>query len=444
MLAVWAVRGIAAPLSQQDVQVALNFWNTPGRYETRPAAKDAPYRVRQTPEGSLWLWAYSQKRSFGKAQATTLDTTDASDWDAWIDAKIVFDRWQAALAAEQLNARQGYTFEVAAQPADPGSIPDSLRLLVGDAPLFAVAAEPKLHKINFGAGDTVELEDYPDLQPKFLKFRFSLGVRHFGTPLKKLDPSQLSGLFSSAGITDSEQRIFKAVSLLEGGFDSVNTYDTGYVSVGFIQFACLGKGSGSLGQVLRREKAESPADFKSDFQQYGLDVLPDGQLVALDLDHRQVKTGTDAAFQIIGDPRLAAVFRRAGMKSASFRTAQLKSAKDLYFPLNDPVKVVLNGQTVTCKVGDFVKSEAGLATLMDRKVKQGNIAALSTIAAKVAADHNCRTAADLASYERDIVKAMTLRKDYLSDDSLSQPASRSLRSKVQRASKGSRVARRKS
>ena len=68
--------------------------------------------------------------------------------------------------------------------------------------------------------------------------------------------ARLKALFAAAGFTGSEQRVMKAVSRLEGGFDSVNTYDTGFVSIGFIQFITEGEGKGSLLEVLQQEKAD--------------------------------------------------------------------------------------------------------------------------------------------------------------------------------------------
>jgi hypothetical protein len=412
----------AAPLSVEEIQAAVNYWNTPGRYEVLPSRLGgAPVKVRQTPEGSLWLWAYQLKQNNGKDVGLTYESTQNSEWDAWIQAKLNYDKYLASLNAQQLNKALGSnSTPLPAAPA-PGSIPEKLKLLVGDAPSFYTAVAPKLHRIRYGDNEVYEFEDNPETLPNFLKFRFAEGVRHFGTPVRQLETQTLSWLFNNARITPSEQKIFKSVSLLEGGFDSINTYDTGWVSVGFIQFACMPKGSGSLGQVLLKQKTEDPGQFFKDFEQYGVDVTTDGQLVAVDIENKRARVGSEAAKLIIADKRLTSVFHRAGKLSDSFRTAQLKVAKEQYFPAEDVVTLKLNGKQVTAKVKDFVRSEAGLATLMDRKVKSGSVGPLKAVAEQVAQNRGCKTLADLAKYEYEIVQSMTLRKNFLLDDSLTKP-----------------------
>jgi hypothetical protein len=79
--------------------------------------------------------------------------------------------------------------------------------------------------------------------------------------------------------------------------------------------------------------------------------------------------------RVIEDKRLTAVFQRAGRKSEAFRVAQIKTARASYWPAGDPVQITLpNGKTISGVVSDFIKSEAGLATLLDRKVNTGTSA----------------------------------------------------------------------
>jgi hypothetical protein len=81
----------------------------------------------------------------------------------------------------------------------------------------------------------------------------------------------------------------------------------------------------------------------------------------------------------------------------------------------------VDGAVLAGKVSDIVKSEAGLATLFDRKVNTGNINLFSTVVAQVAGEVHPAALADLAKYEFEIVDRMRYRRDYLSDASLSQP-----------------------
>jgi hypothetical protein len=63
----------------------------------------------------------------------------------------------------------------------------------------------------------------------------------------------------------------------------VNTYDTGYVSIGFIQFITLADGHEDLARVMAEEKASYPQDFQNDFHRLGMDIQPgDRTLTVID------------------------------------------------------------------------------------------------------------------------------------------------------------------
>jgi hypothetical protein len=292
--------------------------------------------------------------------------------------------------------------------------------LVGDAPLFAATVQPNQHEISFHDGVTLKLTDNPVMRPRYAYYRWADGVMSGGTQVKKMPQASLDALFAKASITESAQRVMKAVSLLEGGFDSINTYDTGFVSVGFIQFACLSKGSGSLGSVMLRERQDDPGNFETDFRQYGLDVNTDGTLVALNLATGENLTGLDAAKMIIQDKRLIAVFQHAGQTSEAFKVAQLKVAYQQYYPSDEMVTLSLGA----AKISDFIKSEAGMATLMDLKVNTGRMGDLAGKANAIIRTNSLKTVAELAEYEAELVRQMRFRKDFLSDETLTQPVAK--------------------
>lgn len=433
----WVHRGFAAGLllslggfsfggfNPSEKERILAYWNEPGRYETRqPSSLKQPWAVRYTPEGSLWLWAYNNKRGYGKIFVVPAPRNEQEkQWEDWIENKIAYDKWLAQRAANAENAKLGLKVDPAgAEPQLPGAIPESLRMLVGDAPEFVLAVQPKQHDVTFHDGLKISLVDNPAMKHRYPYYRAAEGVMHGGTALSKMPGSEIDDLFSAAGITPSARKVMNAVSKLEGGFDSVNTYDTGYVSVGFIQFACLSRGAGSLGAVLLRQKANDAASFDSDFRQYGLDVKEDGTLVVLNLEDGQEVEGFFAAKQIIKDKRLIAVFQRAGRLSKPFRIAQLQEAKNQYFPDEETFSLKLGGQTVNVKVADIVRSEAGLATVMDRKVNLGKITPLPSVAQSVIDQYGIKSLDQLVKYEREIVEGVRFRKDYLQDGSLTQPA----------------------
>lgn len=423
----WAGTGANRLFGDQEIQRIQQFWTQPGRYQANfplNIQKIGVWQVRLTPEGSTWLRRYSQSRGLGKTppNLTPVASGATTNWEAWINAKIAFDRANAALEARKKNVEQiSVEAPKLVVAEDPGPAPENLVAQVGEPPLFAEAVAPKLHTITFDDGSKHSWTDNPDMRPRYEYYRFREGVMDGGTPMRQLPDSEFNALLRLAGIEGAVKKVFSAVSLLEGGFDSINTYDTGWVSVGFIQFACLTEGGGSLGRVLLRQKTDDPTSFERDFQRFGVNVTPTGLLSVLNLDTGEERTGNDAARQIITDKRLIAVFQRAGRLSTPNRVAQLKVAKDEYYPVSDSILVPVDGRALGGKVGQIIRSEAGLATLMDRKVNTGKLDPLLSVLQGIARKYKIERFDQFADVEREIVSAMRWRKNYLEDSSLSQP-----------------------
>ncbi len=416
--------------AEERAQV-INYWGQPGRYTTSAppeAAAKGPWQVRLTPEGSTWFWNYNRARGLGKTPPTSTPPAASDEqltWEAWINSKVAFDRWEAGRIARASNeaalqlARGAEPLDI--PPPEPGPIPEKLLSLVGNPPPFATAVAPIRHIVQFDSQIKITFVDNVPMRERYAYYRFPNGVMSGGTPVKAVSNEELDRLFAAAGISGSEQKVMKSVSKLEGGFDSVNTYDTGFVSVGLLQFACLKEGGGSLGSVLMRMKRNDPDGFNSDFRRFGIDVSPEGFLDVLDPKTGSEFLGPEAAARIIDDKRLIAVFQRAGRQSDSFRVAQLQVAKERYYPANDLISVQLGGLMVTCKVCDLVRTEAGMATLMDRKVNTGKIDPFAEIASRVAAEKGATSLEELAACEGQIVQALRYRNDYLADGNLSRP-----------------------
>ncbi|MCB8932189.1 MAG: hypothetical protein M9921_15225 [Fimbriimonadaceae bacterium] len=418
----------AGMFSDEERADVVRYWSEPGRYTVstpKEAAKLGEWQVRLTPDGSQWLWKYNQARGLGKTPPaqTPPPKPDQVVWDQWIDARVAWDRFEAWNEAVSKNLAQGYALGSYPDllPEKPGDAPAGLLDLVGAPPKFASAVRPLWHEIRFDDGQVVGYSDNPNMRARYAYYRFPDGVMSAGTPVRTLPQEELDDLFEAAHVTDQEQRVMKAVSLLEGGFDSVNTYDTGFVSVGFIQFACLREGGGSLGGVLLRLKSENPEAFQTTFRRFGIDVTPEGLLAAVDPQTGDEAEGPAAAAKIIAKKPLIAVFQRAGQKSRPFRVAQIEVARDRYLPTHDPVVFTVGDRQIACTVADIVKSDAGLATLMDRKVNTGKLDPLAEVVADIFATNKLSKPEELAKYERDLVAAIRFRKDYLADASLVQP-----------------------
>jgi hypothetical protein len=420
-----------AMFSSFERERILGYWAEEGRYETSApstAVSEGPWQMRLTVDGSTWLWNYNRRRGLGKVAPTQASVDGRTDeerrWEAWIDAKVAYDRYLAADQARRQNEAALGRLISLAEPvqSDPGPIPPSLLELAGEPPAFASVVQPVQHRVRFHDGREIVYVDNVAMRPRYAYYRFSQGVMAGGTAVRNMSADEVDSLCTEAGITATERRVMAAVSLLEGGFDSVNTYDTGFLSVGFIQFATLSGGAGSLGAVLLRQKTEAPRIFEETFRMFGVDVNVLGQIVVLDLATGKELYAAEAVHNIIDDKRLTAVFHRAGQACRSFRVCQLKVARDMYYPANDPIQVPLpGGGTITGRVHDVVRSEAGMATLMDRKVNTGRTDPLATVLAQMASEFQVMTLEDLAALEPMIVAALRYRKDYTQDRSLSQP-----------------------
>ncbi len=452
-----------ARFAPEERDAILAFWNAPGRYSVGDDLRsNSPYLVRQTADGSKWQWSYDALRGVGKGagKVTRAKSVDPA-WEPWVKAKVAYDYAVAGQTALAANLKWRGIVPVPGSPSDgtetglldPGPMPASLAAYLPPPPAFAQCVVAKRYLVKFDDSppgksslDVVNLDpasvrlvapvpdltktkdpggydyvDHVELRPRNSYFRFENGVRKAGLAVKNLDPAVLQDLSTRAGLSDSESRVMRAVSMLEGGFESVNTYDTGFLSVGLIQFAAQSTGTGSLGAVLRRLRDDNPEAFQQDFRRYGIDVADDRQLVALDLRTGEEKTGPDAVATIIDDKRLTAVFQRAGERCDAYRLAQLKVAKEWYFPADDTVKFLVDGNAVSMRVGDLVRSEAGLATLMEQKVHKGGYPTLGPTLTAVASEYRVLSPEQLVSLEAVVVQRMKDRMDFLQDPTLSQP-----------------------
>jgi hypothetical protein len=412
-------------------------------------SKGRVWQVRLTATGSKWLYTYEHSQP--------PEDSDHDNWQAWIDNKIAFDRAAAAKKASALNGNPvddedsssetptdadfgdmgsvggmsdlnqisgPYAITINGESIEnPGPMPQDLKDFMSDAgePIFAAAVKPHLYKISFGDDAAVSFIDQAPVPERYLYFRASDGVISGGTPLKTISDDDISNLCSKAGIDDSTWHVMRAVSSLEGGFDSINTYDTGYISVGFIQFTTGSSGAGSLAKVLLREKQNDPSAFASDFKKYGIDVTDKGVLDVYDPKSDDEEAGANAVQFVIHDKRLSAAFVHAGKTSSAFKVAQLQLAKDRYYAGDDTITLKLGGTKTPVRVRDVVKSEAGLAILMDRKVNTGGTGPLNSVMQRVADECQASCAADLANHEDEIVSAMKFRRNFLEDLTLSQP-----------------------
>lgn len=169
------------------------------------------------------------------------------------------------------------------------------------------------------------------------------------------------------------------------------------------------------------EKRQRPTDFERDFRVFGIDVDDKSTLVVVDPSTGAEVRGPDANRAIINDKRLIAVFQRAGQKSTAFRLAQIEVTKQRYYPANMEFTTTVGGREIKGKVSDVIKSEAGMATLLDRSVNTGSIKLLNEELGKLMTEHNLTSPEQIAPYEAELIKRLKWRHDFLEDASLAQP-----------------------
>jgi hypothetical protein len=166
-------------------------------------------------------------------------------------------------------------------------------------------------------------------------------------------------------------KAFTVVSSLEGGFDSLQTYDRSRFCWGFLQFGA----TGGLPRLLYRIKVAEPALFGARFAAAGIDI--DARGLRTRGPHGPLR-GAAAVHHLRGDPRLWKAFVLAAHDQA-VQDAQIRSAYEDYYARVLGQAVALRSGAVTWATlfpGDGV----GRAALFDRAVQRGAAFALDLFA----------------------------------------------------------------
>lgn len=407
-----------------EIKQILAYWQDPDRHVQTDLHPDAPNQPLQSAKGAKWLYEYYKKREPGVRLSPKGNpapkTQRHSQWDQWIAKIYQEDRERAQSVSQSLNdIEKGFFGPPIPELPRQTSTPADLKALAGDPPSFFDVEKPQSHLIRF-TDTTVSLSDGPSIRDGYPFLRNTLGVANVGTPVSD---ANLNALTYAAGLDGTIGKVMQAVSNLEGGFDSVNTYDTGLISVGFIQFACLENGSGALGRLLQSYKTRQPATFQTDFRQFGIDVTAFGHLVAIHPETGEELVGARAAETIAADKRLTAVFQRAGKNSRPYQIEQLRMAQRLFDPRFQKFTATINGQSFNIFVNDVIRSEAGLATIMDRLINTGSIGDLANAVTALATETGAKTISDVARYEDVLIGNLSYRRDFTKVATLNRPAS---------------------
>ena len=212
----------AGAFSPAEVKNIQQYWGAPGRYASalpKNSAQQGMWQVRLTVSGSGWIWRYNKLRGVGKGAPTNAPTSGRVEWDAWLTAKIAWDRYQATMLANEWNRRdQGFLSPNQTQvaPVDPGPMPQDLILAMGqETPVFANVVKPMAHTIKF-EDDEITYADNPVMRPNYAYYRFEQGVMSAGVPLGKIPEADMARIAEKAKINGSIARVMVAISPLEG------------------------------------------------------------------------------------------------------------------------------------------------------------------------------------------------------------------------------------
>jgi hypothetical protein len=182
------------------------------------------------------------------------------------------------------------------------------------------------------------------------------------------DAGALAARLARLGLPPADARIFAVVSSLEGGFDTIQTYDRAKFSWGFIQYAAIG----GLPGLLHELKRTAPDRFQAHFGAAGLDIEEAGIAVRV---NGHTRRGFAALNRLHDEPALWKAFLSAS-KDEVVQDMQVRIAHERYYRpmLERSVRV---GRSAY-RLGDlFAGSELGRAALFDRAVHRGHAYAAS-------------------------------------------------------------------
>ncbi|HCM74429.1 MAG TPA: hypothetical protein DIS87_09845, partial [Armatimonadetes bacterium] len=92
-----------------EIRALRSYWNAPGRVQSHLLNENGgEFAVRQTVEGSQWLWNYNKARGLAKGDpgsALSANSQRETVWTNWINARIEWDYAQAAVQVAQRNGK---------------------------------------------------------------------------------------------------------------------------------------------------------------------------------------------------------------------------------------------------------------------------------------------------------------------------------------------------
>lgn len=179
-----------------------------------------------------------------------------------------------------------------------------------------------------------------------------------------LHPTQaeVAGHLARWDIDDRWANVISAVAAMEGGFDSIQTYDVARFSWGFIQFTAIGGLPGLMGCI----REEAPDLYDQHFVAAGIDAAQGTMIVRRgDREWRRWR----AINLLHDDPTLWRPFLLAA-RDPLVQSLQVRAAHDAYLKPALRCQIVVDGEHVP--LGDLLADHPmGPAILMDHVVHRG-------------------------------------------------------------------------
>jgi hypothetical protein len=176
------------------------------------------------------------------------------------------------------------------------------------------------------------------------------------------DAADVASRLARHALPHRAARTLAVVSAFEGGFDSIQTYDRGKFSWGFIQFTA----TGGLPRLLFEIKTLAPDLFRDYFDSAGVGI--EGGSLTLRVDGRTLR-GRRAHDRLHDDPSLWTPFLRAS-RDTLVQDIQVRTAYHAYYAQPLGITVGLPSGDIT--LGElFADDEYARAVVCDRAVNRG-------------------------------------------------------------------------